>query len=145
MRQKRKYPVGARLYIKLRETSCTSRRSFPQDAPRVHRHLHNVGRWRHLRPARFGEAGRAAIGWRPVAGVEQPGDPAYPGPRAPPIFKALQSIVKADVIVAPTGKVQSIEVKGGHPVLAQAARDALRQRKWESAAHETHKINRDSV
>ncbi|HEY4765066.1 MAG TPA: hypothetical protein VIH75_15430 [Candidatus Sulfotelmatobacter sp.] len=44
MRQKRKYPVGARLYIKLRETSCTSRRSFPQDAPRVHRHLHNVGR-----------------------------------------------------------------------------------------------------
>jgi outer membrane biosynthesis protein TonB len=38
--------------------------------------------------------------------------PQYPG-----LARAanLQGVVKADVTVAPTGKVQSIEVRGGHP------------------------------
>jgi TonB family protein len=63
--------------------------------------------------------------------------PQYPG-----LARAanIQGVVKADVIVAATGKVQSIEVRGGHPVLAQAAQDALKQWKWESAAQETHEI-----
>lgn len=63
--------------------------------------------------------------------------PQYPG-----LARAanVQGIVKADVIVSPTGKVQSIEVKGGHPVLAKAAQEALKEWKWESAAHETHEI-----
>jgi TonB family protein len=63
--------------------------------------------------------------------------PQYPG-----LARAanIKGVVKADVIVAATGKVQSIEVRGGHPVLAQAAQDALKQWKWESAAHETHEI-----
>jgi TonB family protein len=50
----------------------------------------------------------------------------------------IQGIVKANVLVAPSGKVTAVEVKGGHPVLAQSAEDALRQWKWEPAAHETH-------
>ncbi len=50
----------------------------------------------------------------------------------------IQGIVRADVLVAPNGKVTSVEVKGGHPLLAQAAQDALRQWKWEPASHETH-------
>jgi TonB family protein len=63
--------------------------------------------------------------------------PQYPG-----LARAanIQGSVRADVLVGPTGRVQSIEVKGGHPVLAQAAQDALKQWKWEPASHETHEI-----
>jgi TonB family protein len=63
--------------------------------------------------------------------------PQYPG-----IARSMkiQGIVRADVLVAPNGKVTSIEVKGGHPLLAQAAQEALRQWKWELASHETHEI-----
>jgi len=50
----------------------------------------------------------------------------------------IEGIVRADVLVAPNGKVTSVEVKGGHPLLAQAAQDALRQWKWEATSHETH-------
>src|SRR5579862_8975405 len=46
--------------------------------------------------------------------------------------------VRADVVVEPSGKVKSVDVKGGHPLLAQSAQDALREWKWEPAAHETH-------
>jgi TonB family protein len=49
----------------------------------------------------------------------------------------IQGIVKADVIVAPNGTVRSVEVKGGHPLLAQSAQNALQQWKWEPAPHET--------
>lgn len=61
--------------------------------------------------------------------------PLYPG-----IARSMriQGTVRADVLVAPNGKVTSIEVKGGHPLLAQAAQEALRQWKWEVASHETH-------
>jgi len=63
--------------------------------------------------------------------------PQYPG-----IARSMkiQGTVRADVLVAPNGKVTSIEVKGGHPLLAQAAQEALRQWKWELASHETHEI-----
>ena len=50
----------------------------------------------------------------------------------------LQGNVRADVLVAANGKVKSVEVKGGHPLLGQAAQDALSQWTWEPAAHETH-------
>ena len=50
----------------------------------------------------------------------------------------IEGVVRADVLVAPNGKVTSIEVKGGHPLLAQAAQYALRQWKWEATSHETH-------
>jgi TonB family protein len=50
----------------------------------------------------------------------------------------LQGNVKADVVVAPNGSVKSIEIKGGHPLLGQAAQNALREWKWEPAPHETH-------
>jgi TonB family protein len=50
----------------------------------------------------------------------------------------LQGSVKLEVLVAPNGTVKSLEVKGGHPMLADAAQNALRQWKWEPAPHETH-------
>jgi outer membrane biosynthesis protein TonB len=45
----------------------------------------------------------------------------------------LQGSVKADV-------VKSVEIKGGHPLLVQAAQNALRGWKWEPAPHETHEV-----
>jgi TonB family protein len=50
----------------------------------------------------------------------------------------LQGVVRADVSVSPSGTVKLIEVKGGHPVLVDAAEHALRGWKWEPSAHETH-------
>jgi len=50
----------------------------------------------------------------------------------------LEGLVRADVLVGPNGKVKSVDVKGGHPLLVDAAENALRQWKWEPAAHETH-------
>ena len=53
---------------------------------------------------------------------------------------ALQGIVKVDALVAPDGTVKSAEVKGGHPVLAQAAINAVRRWKWETSTHESHEV-----
>ena len=61
--------------------------------------------------------------------------PQYPGLAR---SRNLQGVVRADVLVAPDGKVKYIEVKGGHPVLADAAQNALRQWKWAPAPRETH-------
>jgi TonB family protein len=64
--------------------------------------------------------------------------------KVPPMYPAvarlmhLQGQVKVEAIVEPNGTVKSVEVKGGHPVLAQAATDAIRKWKWVPAAHETH-------
>src|SRR5579872_2488336 len=63
-------------------------------------------------------------------------------PQYPSLARSMriQGNVRADVLVAPNGKVKSVEVTGGHPVLAQSAQDALRQWKWEAASRETHEI-----
>lgn len=49
----------------------------------------------------------------------------------------LQGSVRTEVLVAPDGKVRSVEVKGGHPVLAQAVQEAVRRWTWEPAPRET--------
>ncbi len=61
-------------------------------------------------------------------------------PQIPNLARSLhlQGNVRADVLVAANGKVKSVEVKGGHPLLGQAAQNALSQWTWEPAAHETH-------
>ena len=61
--------------------------------------------------------------------------PQYPN-LARPLH--LQGSVRADVVVGSNGKVMSVEVKGGHPLLAKAAQDALSQWTWEPAPHQTH-------
>ncbi len=53
---------------------------------------------------------------------------------------ALSGVVKVDALVAPDGSVKAIDVKGGHPVLAQAASNSIRQWKWETTAHESHEL-----
>ncbi len=50
----------------------------------------------------------------------------------------IQGTVKADVLVAPNGTVKSVEIKGGHPLLVQAAQNALHEWRWDPAPRETH-------
>jgi TonB family protein len=49
----------------------------------------------------------------------------------------LKGTVKMDALVAPNGTVKSVEVRGGHPVLVEAAENAIRKWRWQPAAHET--------
>ena len=53
---------------------------------------------------------------------------------------ALSGVVKVDALVAPDGSVKAVDIKGGHPVLAQAAANTVRQWKWETTAHESHEL-----
>ncbi len=50
---------------------------------------------------------------------------------------SLKGIVRVDVTVGSNGVVKTVDVKGGHPVLAQAAVNAVKKWKWEPATHET--------
>src|SRR5262249_18047407 len=61
-------------------------------------------------------------------------------PAYPPLARTmnLRGTVKLDAIVQPNGTVKTVELKGGHPVLAQAAEIAIRKWKWEPATHESH-------
>ena len=61
-------------------------------------------------------------------------------PQYPSLARTMNIVgsVRAEVLVAPNGSVKSVEVKGGHPLFAQSAQNALRQWKWEPAPRETH-------
>jgi TonB family protein len=49
----------------------------------------------------------------------------------------LSGTVKVEVVVAPNGTVKDAKVVGGHPVLANAALDAVRKWRFEPAAMES--------
>jgi len=53
---------------------------------------------------------------------------------------ALEGVVKVEALVAADGSVKGVDVKGGHPVLAQAAMNAVRRWRWEAAARESHEV-----
>jgi TonB family protein len=53
---------------------------------------------------------------------------------------ALQGVVRVEALVAPDGSVKDVAIKGGHPVLAQAAVNTVRRWRWEPASHESHEI-----
>ena len=52
----------------------------------------------------------------------------------------IRGVVRVDVLVAPDGSVKSTDVRGGHPVLAKAAMDAVRQWRWEPGNHESREL-----
>jgi Gram-negative bacterial TonB protein C-terminal len=62
-------------------------------------------------------------------------------PEYPPLARsmALQGAVKVEALVAPDGSVKSVEIKGGHPVLAQAAEYGS-PLEMGAAAHESHEM-----
>jgi TonB family protein len=64
-------------------------------------------------------------------------EPAYP-----PIARTmnLRGSVKVEAVVGANGKVKSVAVKGGHPLLAQAAENAVQHWRWEPAAHESKEV-----
>lgn len=53
---------------------------------------------------------------------------------------ALEGIVKLDALVAPDGTVKTVQIKAGHPILVQAAANAVRRWRWEPAAHDSHEV-----
>ncbi|MGO9402896.1 MAG: energy transducer TonB [Terriglobales bacterium] len=63
--------------------------------------------------------------------------PAYP---ALARSMALQGVVKIEAVVSPEGSVETVDIKGGHPVLAQPAANAVRQWRWERASYETREL-----
>ncbi|HEY6337743.1 MAG TPA: energy transducer TonB [Candidatus Sulfotelmatobacter sp.] len=52
----------------------------------------------------------------------------------------IQGSVKVEAVVSPSGSVKAVAVKGGHPMLAQAAQDAVRGWKWEPSPRETREL-----
>jgi len=63
--------------------------------------------------------------------------------RVPPTYPELarrmniSGVVKVQITVAPNGTVKSAKLVGGHPVLANAALDAVKKWRYEPAAEET--------
>lgn len=63
-------------------------------------------------------------------------------PMYPDIAKTmdLHGTVKVQVLVAPNGVAKSVQVRGGHPILAQAAVDAVLKWKWVATGHESKEL-----
>jgi len=49
----------------------------------------------------------------------------------------LKGTVRVDAVVDPSGKVKTLTVRGGHPVLVQAAQRAIYKWKWSPAKQES--------
>jgi TonB family protein len=49
----------------------------------------------------------------------------------------VRGTVKLEALVATNGNVKSLQVRGGHPLLTEAAQTAILKWKWEPASHET--------
>ena len=60
-------------------------------------------------------------------------------PTYPELAKKMQvsGSVKLEVTVAPNGNVKSVKVIGGHPLLVDAASDAVKRWKYEAGPDET--------
>ncbi|MGC2194187.1 MAG: TonB family protein [Terriglobales bacterium] len=50
---------------------------------------------------------------------------------------SISGVVKVQVVVAPNGSVKSTKVVGGHPLLVNAAVDAVKKWHFETASEET--------
>jgi len=66
--------------------------------------------------------------------------------KVPPVYPTvarnmhIHGVVRVEAQVAPNGSVKAVEVKGGHPMLAQAAVTAVGHWKFEPAAHESTEV-----
>ena len=49
----------------------------------------------------------------------------------------LNGVVKVEAEVASNGTVKNVSLRGGHPILAEAAMEAVRKWKWVPTPHET--------
>ncbi len=66
--------------------------------------------------------------------------------RVSPVFPALAKkmnvagVVKVEATISPSGNVTDTKVVGGHPLLIQAAVDALKKWKYEAAGETTSTV-----
>ncbi|HEX3105038.1 MAG TPA: energy transducer TonB [Terriglobales bacterium] len=60
--------------------------------------------------------------------------PAYP---ATARILQLSGTVKLEALVLANGMVKSVQVKGGNPLLAQSAQNAVREWRWAKADHDS--------
>ena len=49
----------------------------------------------------------------------------------------LTGVVKVQVTIAPDGQIKGVKVTGGHPLLVDAVREALKNWKYAPASNET--------
>jgi len=49
----------------------------------------------------------------------------------------INGVVRLEVVVAPNGSVKNVKALGGHPVLVNAAQDAVKRWKFESGPEES--------
>jgi len=63
-------------------------------------------------------------------------------PRYPEIARRMNiyGTVKVIAVVAPDGKVKAVEAAGGHPLLIQAAQEAITQWKYAPASAESREV-----
>lgn len=63
-------------------------------------------------------------------------------PEYPSLARTLnvRGVVRVEAVVAPNGQVKTTEIKGGHPVLVQAALNAVNKWRWEPGPKETHEL-----
>lgn len=63
-------------------------------------------------------------------------------PTYPPMARSLNlsGTVKLEALVLASGMAKTVQVKGGNPVLAQAAQNAVRGWKWEKSDHESTEL-----
>ena len=52
----------------------------------------------------------------------------------------LSGTVRIEAVVDSSGKVKSTEIKGGHPVLAQAVANAVMKWRWQPTSYETREL-----
>ena len=50
---------------------------------------------------------------------------------------SISGVVKVQIVVAPNGSVKSTKVVGGHPLLVNAAVDAVKKWRFDAASEET--------
>ena len=50
---------------------------------------------------------------------------------------SISGVVKVQVVVAPNGTVKTTKIVGGHPLLVNAAVEAMKKWKYETAPEET--------
>lgn len=53
---------------------------------------------------------------------------------------ALQGTVRLEALVLASGKIKTVQVKGGNAVLVQSAETAIRGWQWEKSDHETTEL-----
>lgn len=53
---------------------------------------------------------------------------------------SVSGTVKVEVTIAPNGSVKNVKVIGGHPLLVDAAVDAVKRFKYEAAPDETTQV-----